>query len=80
MVLHVDYNPTTYTNDIAIIRIEKPTLFNTYIWPICMPPLNEDWSGRNAIVMGWGTSKLNGPYSKILMEVKLSTAEVFSPT
>lgn len=71
MVLHVDYNPITYENDIAIIRIERPTLFNTYIWPVCMPPLNEDWTGRNVIVLGWGTLKFSGPHSKILMEVRL---------
>ncbi|XP_062136285.1 venom protease [Drosophila sulfurigaster albostrigata] len=71
MVLHVDYDTHNYMNDIAMIRIERPTLFNTYIWPVCMPPLNEDWSGRNAIVMGWGTQKFNGAHSKVLMEANL---------
>ncbi|XP_017955876.1 venom protease isoform X1 [Drosophila navojoa] len=71
MVLHVDYNPITYENDIALIRIDRPTLFNTYIWPVCMPPLNEDWTGRNVIVLGWGTLKFSGPHSKILMETTL---------
>lgn len=36
-----------------------------------MPPLNEDWTGRNVIVLGWGTLKFSGPHSKILMEVRL---------
>ncbi|KAM8708114.1 hypothetical protein ACLKA7_015134 [Drosophila subpalustris] len=71
MVLHVDYDSNTYENDIALIRIERPTLFNSYIWPICMPPVNEDWTGRGGIVMGWGTQTFNGAHSKILMETKL---------
>jgi len=73
MVLHIDYDSNTYENDIGLIRIERPTLFNSYIWPICMPPVNEDWTGRTAIVMGWGTQKFNGAHSKILMEVRLTT-------
>lgn len=71
MVLHLDYDPATYANDIGLIRIERPTLFNSYIWPVCMPPLNEDWTGRSGIVMGWGTQKYGGAHSRILMEVKL---------
>lgn len=71
MVVHVDYDPNTYANDIGLIRIERPTLFNSYIWPVCMPPLNEDWTGRNGIVMGWGTQTFNGPHSRILMEANL---------
>jgi len=69
MVLHIDYNPQNYDNDIAIVRIDRATIFNTYIWPVCMPPVNEDWSDRNAIVTGWGTQKFGGPHSNILMEV-----------
>lgn len=69
MVNHIDFNPQNYDNDIAIVRIDRPTLFNTYIWPVCMPPVNEDWTGRNAIVTGWGTQKFGGPHSNILMEV-----------
>ncbi|XP_030371238.1 venom protease [Scaptodrosophila lebanonensis] len=71
MATHVDYNPLTYEHDIALIRLERATLFNTYIWPVCMPPLNEDWTGRGAIVTGWGTKTFGGPHSNVLMEVNL---------
>ncbi|KAH8286583.1 hypothetical protein KR054_012057 [Drosophila jambulina] len=71
MVIHIDFNPQNYDNDIAIVRIDRATLFNTYIWPVCMPPVNEDWTGRNAIVTGWGTQMFGGPHSNILMEVNL---------
>ncbi|ALC44773.1 CG9372, partial [Drosophila busckii] len=71
MVLHADFDSLSYENDIGLIRIERPTLFNSYIWPVCMPPLNEDWTGRHAIVMGWGTQTFSGPHSKVLMEASL---------
>ncbi|XP_061398811.1 venom protease-like [Musca vetustissima] len=71
MITHIDYDPLTYENDIALIRIDRPTIFNTYIWPVCMPPIGEDWSGGMGIVTGWGTQTFGGPHSDILMEASL---------
>ncbi|XP_055542185.1 proclotting enzyme-like [Wyeomyia smithii] len=68
---HVDFDPVTYENDIAILKLFRPSLFNSYIWPICMPPLDDSWAGYRAIVVGWGTQFFGGPHSKVLMEVDL---------
>lgn len=69
IVSHVDFNPHNMMNDIALIRIEKPTIYNTYIWPACLPPPNVNWEGRMAVVTGWGTESFGGPHSDVLMEV-----------
>ena len=66
---HVDFDMATYENDIAILKIIRPALFNSYIWPICLPPLSEKWDGRKAVVVGWGTQFFGGPHSSVLMEV-----------
>ncbi|KAM7355281.1 venom protease-like isoform 1-T2 [Cochliomyia hominivorax] len=71
IIIHIDYNPQTYENDIGLIRLEKPTIFNTYIWPVCMPPLGKDWDAKMIIVTGWGSQQLSGPRSDILMEVNI---------
>ncbi|KNC24537.1 hypothetical protein FF38_08332 [Lucilia cuprina] len=71
MVTHIDYDPFTYENDIGLVRVERPTIFNTYIWPVCMPPIGENWEGKMAIVTGWGSQRFGGPHSDILMEVNL---------
>ncbi|XP_055378916.1 venom protease [Condylostylus longicornis] len=68
---HIDFDPITYENDIAIIVLERSTIFNSYIWPVCMPPLEENWEGWNAVVIGWGTQYFGGPRSNILMEVSI---------
>ena len=35
---HEDYNvPSPINNDIALLELEKPILFNTYVQPICLP-------------------------------------------
>lgn len=72
MFVHVDYDPFTYQNDIGIIRLEQPALFNTYIWPICMPPIDEEnWQQQVGIVAGWGSKNFGGPHSDVLMQVKV---------
>lgn len=66
---HVDFDAATYENDIAILKLIRPSVFNSYIWPICMPPMAEDYEGKRAVVIGWGTQFFGGPHSPILMEV-----------
>lgn len=52
---HIDFDTTTYDNDIAILKLQRATLFNSYIWPVCMPPSGELWETYQAVVTGWGT-------------------------
>lgn len=40
----------SYENDIGIIKLQRATIFNSYIWPICMPPLDTNW--QNGVVIG----------------------------
>ncbi|KAM0730709.1 Proclotting enzyme [Formica fusca] len=67
--IHRDFKLNTYENDIAIIKINRPTAFNSYIWPICLPPVQQSFENKNAIVTGWGTQYYGGPASTVLMEV-----------
>lgn len=66
---HIDFNMATYENDIAILKILRAAMFNSYIWPICLPPLTETWQGKKGVVIGWGTQFFGGPHSSTLMEV-----------
>ncbi|XP_015592174.1 proclotting enzyme isoform X2 [Cephus cinctus] len=66
---HLDFNPFTYEHDIAILKIHRPTIFNSYIWPICLPPTGLSFENKSAIVTGWGTQYYGGPASAVLMEV-----------
>jgi len=44
------------TNDIAIIRLKKPIVFNSFVQPICLP---EEKAAENKILWatGWGITK-----------------------
>ncbi|KZC11080.1 Proclotting enzyme [Dufourea novaeangliae] len=69
--VHRDFDQTTYENDVAILRMHRPTVFNEYIWPVCLPPIDQTFENKNAIVTGWGTRYYGGPVSTVLMKVGL---------
>lgn len=50
--IHEHFNPSSYENDIALLKIHRPTIFNDYIWPICLPPQGMSFENKNAIVIG----------------------------
>lgn len=68
---HADFDAATYENDIAILKLLRPSLFNSYIWPICMPSVGDNLEGKRAVVIGWGTQFFGGPHSATLMEVSV---------
>ncbi|GLH07927.1 Venom serine protease Bi-VSP [Gryllus bimaculatus] len=57
--IHEAYDRATYENDIAILKVQKSLISNSYIWPICMPPKD----------MSWGTIYYGGPPSDVLLQV-----------
>lgn len=71
IIEHEDFVLATYENDIAIVRLQKPTSFNTYIWPICLPPIRENYENQTVIVAGWGQQYFAGPLSEVLLQVEI---------
>ena len=49
----------TLNNDIALIKLSSPISFpsNNKIAPVCLPESGNDFTGEDAIVTGWGTTK-----------------------
>ncbi|XP_069997941.1 trypsin-1 [Penaeus vannamei] len=69
-VMHEDYNPKTFDNDIALVRIATPVdLSLTGIAPVCLPPPTADYTGAEAVVTGWGTLSTGGYQPVRPMEV-----------
>lgn len=72
---HEDFDENTYDNDIALLKLLEPILFNSYIWPVCMPPSVGETSfegfNGNAWILGWGSMFFGGPSSDVLMEVSV---------
>ena len=69
MRLHRQYNPTTFENDIAVIKLDRAATLTNSVGPICMPPRSETFTNRRAIAIGWGSIFFGGPISSTLQEV-----------
>jgi len=68
---HEDYNvPSPINNDIALLELEKPILFNTYVQPICLPQADPA-VGTECYITGWGKMKHPGNMVRYLQQAKM---------
>ncbi|CAH0562273.1 unnamed protein product [Brassicogethes aeneus] len=75
IIEHEEFVLATYANDIAVLRLEKPTSFNSYIWPICLPPRRRKYEKETVVVAGWGQQFYSGPLSQVLLQVAIPVWE-----
>lgn len=68
---HLNFDENTYNNDIVLLKLIQPVLFNSYVWPVCMPPNEETIEENVGVVIGWGSKFFGGPNSDVLMEVSI---------
>lgn len=54
MIIHRNYNPSTFENDIALMELESPFDVQPHVVPICLPDPNEDFVDQIGHVAGWG--------------------------
>ncbi|XP_060536206.1 ovochymase-1-like [Cylas formicarius] len=69
-----DYNPTSLTDDIAILQTQTQITFSLYVGPVCLPfrYSTSDFAGQLATVLGWGSVEFSGPTSDVLLEASLT--------
>ncbi|KAG8187278.1 hypothetical protein JTE90_019167 [Oedothorax gibbosus] len=69
---HEQFDPRTYKNDIAVLRLSRSVQFTDIIKPVCLPydslTTADDLMTRMVWITGFGTS-FNGAASNVLMEV-----------
>lgn len=71
---HPNYDPSTMDHDIALLRLETPAIFSTYILPVCLPGrrLAERVLHRNGtemVVTGWGKEDLDSNHYSFALNV-----------
>ncbi len=75
-LIHSEYHPRFYHNDIGLIKLGSSVTFREDISPICLPLLNQDveadgHAGQLHTAAGWGTTRFRGPTSDVLKEIPL---------
>ncbi|XP_056646082.1 trypsin-1-like [Diorhabda sublineata] len=71
IIQHPNFVVATYENDIAILKLKTAISFNTYMWPICLPPAKRDFVNETVIVAGWGRLSFGGSISEVLNQVAI---------
>ncbi|XP_043093677.1 ovochymase-1 isoform X2 [Puntigrus tetrazona] len=75
IISHKEYNQKTNENDIALVKLRSPLLFNNCVRPVGI--LNLDLSPRETCtVTGWGAIRENGPRASTLQEVNVTILAV----
>ena len=74
IVIDLDWNRETLTNDFAILTLAEPLSFSAEVSPVCLPwDTTKQYTGEVATTTGWGilsSSKENTP--SVLQEVDLT--------
>jgi len=72
IVLHKGWNDRTFDNDIALLRIDRPARFNSYVQPACLPgKYDRPRIGSNCYVTGWGIDGVPGKNPIVLQQAFL---------
>ncbi|XP_042591496.1 transmembrane protease serine 9-like isoform X4 [Cyprinus carpio] len=75
IISHKGYKQKTNENDIALVKLQSPLLFNECVRPVAI--LNNDLPPQETCtVTGWGAIRENGPRASRLQEVNVT---VFKP-
>ncbi|KAM9316469.1 vitamin K-dependent protein C, partial [Gastrophryne carolinensis] len=59
VILHPKFKAKTINNDIALVRLKRPAVYDKYVLPICLPNVglaerNLTVEGTDTIITGWG--------------------------
>ncbi|XP_068231114.1 trypsin-like [Palaemon carinicauda] len=75
IIMHPNYNKTTYNNDVALIKLTSAITFpsDNKIAPACLPNADNDYSNVEATVTGWGKLTHGGNQPNELYEVDVPT-------
>jgi len=68
IIVHEEYSSRNFNNDISLLKLASPFIFNDNVQPIAMPEKGQTFAGT-ATVTGWGTLSSGGVTSAILQKV-----------
>lgn len=71
IVLHPQFDPKTFDNDVALIELQADVAFTPLIAPVCLAAAEDSEGATKAVATGWGDTSFGGDLSPVLQEVEL---------
>ncbi|XP_077589836.1 polyserase-2-like [Stigmatopora nigra] len=72
IIIHPNYNPRSFDNDIGLLRLSSPVTFSNFIRPVCLADTPSTFfDGTDSWVTGWGRIEEGGAMPQNLMEVEV---------
>ncbi|XP_047473553.1 trypsin-1-like [Penaeus chinensis] len=71
IIEHPFYDPITYENDVALLRLAEPLVFNQLVAPLALPQPGQNFTSEMCLVSGWGTTSEGGSSSNILQYTEI---------
>uniref|UniRef100_T1IUY0 Peptidase S1 domain-containing protein n=1 Tax=Strigamia maritima TaxID=126957 RepID=T1IUY0_STRMM len=72
VLAHPGFVPSTFENDLALLRFSPPVRYARNIIPVCLPVNDDDHSDEAAIITGWGRMRDGGIMSTVLREASVN--------
>ncbi|KAL6265053.1 hypothetical protein P5V15_005144 [Pogonomyrmex californicus] len=66
-----NFDNSTFANDIAVVHLKSPIIYNTFVQPIELATSDKNLDGASCTLTGWGVTKLDGQNSNNLQEIEL---------
>lgn len=61
VIIHPYFNSINNNNDIALLELTFPVVFNNYVMPVCLAAANSDFPPKTDVwVTGWGDIRFGG--------------------
>ena len=69
IILHEEFDYYNVTNDISLLQLENPLVFNDFVQPIALPAIQNQEETDDCMVSGWGTTSSGGHHPDVLNKV-----------
>ncbi|KAL0124388.1 hypothetical protein PUN28_006310 [Cardiocondyla obscurior] len=66
-----NYDDYYLVNDVALVHLKSPIVYNTLVQPINLTTNDKDLEGKPCTLSGWGTTRLGGSTPNNLQEIEL---------
>jgi len=72
-IVHEYYHKGALFNDIALLIMETPFIYEENVRPVCLPPVNSNFDYSRCYATGWGKNQFGrqGQYQVILKKIDL---------